>query len=128
MDKDIPAGSKPTQPLGLASTEGLWRSLRPWYRPNPQKPAPGSTAFEPVKVHAPALFTGKRHKKVQAAIDYEHDVPRCDTCKNYRHAKVHLINSLPHWLPCRCLKHSIRVEPMGVCKTWEGKDGTVLAP
>jgi Zn finger protein HypA/HybF involved in hydrogenase expression len=72
------------------------------------------------------LHTGKKAAKAKVAIEYEQNVPRCDTCKHYRQAKTLLFNSLPHWLPNRCLQHNIRVDPMGLCRTWESKSGEVL--
>ncbi len=101
-------------------------SLRPWHKPKPQKPAPGKTAFDPAPVYALGLLTGPRARKVKNSVEYETNVPRCETCKHFRKTKTILINSLPWWLPVRCVKHSLKVEATAICNTWESKTGEVL--
>ncbi len=118
----------PFPPTAVGSNAGLGLKRGPWYRPKPQAPAPGVTAFEPVRAMEPALLTGKRGSKALKKAGYEASVPRCDNCTHYRHAQIKLFNSLPVHFPTRCMRHLVRVEPLGCCDAWAGRNGDVLEP
>ena len=100
----------------------------PWYRPRPQKAAPGATAFQPATVYYPVLIRNQRAKKLRQKIGYEADTPTCSNCQHFKPERSVLINSLPQHFPNHCSQHMIRVDREALCNTWQGKDGSTLEP
>jgi len=68
----------------------------------------------------------KRNVAIKAAINYDPDVPRCDSCTSFRQAGTHLVNSIPRFHHARCVKHGFQPKACGCCDTWQGRDGDTL--
>lgn len=65
--------------------------------------------------------------RLRKKVNYETDIPRCETCTHYRARRIYLYDSLPRVAQTICAKHSFWVRANAVCDTWAGKDGSALA-
>jgi hypothetical protein len=68
----------------------------------------------------------RRNRSIKLAVNYDDNVPRCDSCVHFRQAGLHLVNSLPRHHRARCVKHEFEPKACGVCDTWKSRDGDVL--
>lgn len=66
-------------------------------------------------------------KQLRRKVGYEGDTPRCCSCVHYKRPGMMLINSLPRAVPPWCKLHEFRVGVNGLCNTWAGTNGDVLA-
>lgn len=66
-------------------------------------------------------------KKLKKKVNYESTVPRCGNCVHIQHS--HMIKTVDQGLvyaQAICGKHGFGVKTVGVCDTWQGKEGEVL--
>lgn len=90
-------------------------------------PAANEPAFtDPRATREPTLLTGKHAAMVKTRADYESDVPRCQTCRHFRSARILLVEGLAKPYPDRCKLHRVACEPAGLCATWENRAGERL--
>jgi hypothetical protein len=66
-------------------------------------------------------MSNRKLQRIKIKIDYDSDVPRCNTCKNYKKAKTVLVNSLPRFQFQRCSLHNFKPDEFGLCKDWVDK-------
>ncbi len=66
--------------------------------------------------------------KLRKKVNYETNVPRCQTCVHYRKAPTFLRNSLPIKGQALCVQYHFTVAPMSVCDSWKSSSGDTLYP
>lgn len=69
-----------------------------------------------------------RLSKLRKAVNYDVDVPRCQTCVHFRKPGSFLRNSLPVKSPALCKQHDFTVQPLSVCDNWTSRKGETLEP
>jgi len=64
-------------------------------------------------------------KQLKKKVGYEHDTPRCVTCKHYNLQSNWNDHNRIYWFS-HCNEHGFVVSKNGCCDTWAGKTGDVL--
>jgi hypothetical protein len=67
-----------------------------------------------------------RLSRLRKAVNYDTDIPRCQTCKHLRKPGSFLKNSLPVKSPALCKQHDFTVQLLSVCDNWTGRKGETL--
>lgn len=65
--------------------------------------------------------------RLRQLCHYEKDVPRCETCTQYKRPGLFLVNSLPRKSPPWCKLSDFGVKPTAVCDHWRNAKGETLA-
>jgi hypothetical protein len=65
--------------------------------------------------------------QLRQRLGYETNVPRCETCMNFKKPYVYLTtNSKPARSKALCKAHQFMVQPNACCDKWAGSDGSIL--
>jgi hypothetical protein len=66
-------------------------------------------------------------KKLRLAVNYEKDVPRCETCSHVKKPYIMLTtDSQTRQTPWWCNQNKFTCAKNSVCDKWLGKDGSTL--
>lgn len=66
--------------------------------------------------------------QLRKRINYETNVPRCETCVAFKKPYVYLMtNSLPARSKPLCKAHQFTIQALSCCDKWTGKDGSTLS-
>ncbi len=66
--------------------------------------------------------------RLRKKVGYDTDIPRCQTCKQFRKPGSFLRDSLPVKSPAMCKQHDFTVQPLSVCDSWTSRSGETLEP
>lgn len=64
--------------------------------------------------------------RLRKKVNYETDIPRCQTCVHFRKSRIFLKNSIPIKSQAMCHKHEFTAAPMAVCDDWKDSKGNTL--
>lgn len=67
-----------------------------------------------------------RLSRLRKKVNYDTDVPRCQTCIHFRKSRTFFRDSLPVKSHPLCHKHDFIVAPMSVCDNWQDRKGSTL--
>ncbi len=60
-------------------------------------------------------------RKLKKSIEYDPNIPRCETCVNFCKSKKVIVNSIPRLSPAKCIKYSFIINKNGLCNSWVHK-------
>lgn len=67
-----------------------------------------------------------RLSKLRKKVNYDTDIPRCQTCIHFRKSQTFFRESLPVKSHAMCHKHEFTTAPLAVCDSWTDSKGHTL--
>jgi hypothetical protein len=65
--------------------------------------------------------------RLKIKVHYEKNVPRCETCIQFKESKIVLShNSIPKRINQHCKLHGFAIARASVCDTWQSAEGETL--